>query len=406
MLFQFKTKPEDFIVKEELWFKPSGKWDVFFVRFQKKEINTMDIVQHLCYWMRLERKELGIAGLKDKNGITEQRVSIYKKVLNRIWWEQKFLEVLGQKATILETARHNEPLAVWKNAGNYFKIRLEAKKEITPEIKEKIESNIQKILKNWFPNCFWKQRFGKGYRNFYRAKEIFEKASLIKGGSEWNEQEGLIPPTPLNKGGHPKTDDFEIRFKLQAYASMYFNEYTIKRRQKWQIFLWWDIMVNSNNFETKVWIYNEWKVWLFNYEKCKQEFEWKDLIQPYYLSWETIDITKDNKWRQPTGPMLGFNLLTPPLDTKAWIKDNELLQETDFENLWIKTAKKYNIYWFRRPLWTKPKNLKYERNEKNNLILSFSLPTGSYATIFLWTVLEWTDDKTIIENWLEIPLIK
>jgi tRNA(Glu) U13 pseudouridine synthase TruD len=187
---------------------------------------------------------------------------------------------------------------------------------------------------------------------------------------------------------------------------MYFNEYTIKRRQKWQIFLWWDIMVNSNNYETKVWIYNEWKVWLFNYEKCKQEFEWKDLIQPYYISWETIDITKDNQWRQPTWPMLGFNLLTPPLDTKSRIKDNELLQETDFENLWIKTAKKYNIYWFRRPLWTKPKNLKYERNEKNDLILSFSLPTGSYATIFLWIVLDWIDDKTIVENWLEIPLIK
>ena len=563
MLFQFKTKPEDFIVKEELWFKPSGKWDVFFVRFQKKEINTMDIVQHLCYWMRLERKELGIAGLKDKNWITEQRISIYKKVLNRIWWEQKFLEVLGQKATILETARHNEPLAVWKNAGNYFKIRLEAKKEITPEIKEKIESNIQKILKNWFPNCFGKQRFGKGYRNFYRAKDIFEQASLIKGGAECNEAVGfnslldkipptalkewelpnaslinggrdpdlsgeqerfnyihcipynpsliskakdlrknmtkaekklrydflknldikvlrqqpinefivdfyiaskklvieidwethrsdaeieydkkrtkvleslwlqvirftndevyknfewvcneintslnIIPPTPLNKGGHSKNDDFEIRFKLQAYASMYFNEYTIKRRQKGQIFLWWDIMVNSNNYETKVWIYNEWKVWLFNYEKCKAEFEWKNLIQPYYLSGETIDITKNNPWWQPTWPMLGFNLLTPPLDTKARIKDNELLQETDFENAWIKTAKKYNIYWFRRPLWTKPKNLKYERNEKNDLLLSFSLPTGSYATIFLWTVLEWIDDKTIIENWLEIPLIK
>ena len=389
MLFQFKTKPEDFIVKEELWFKPSGKWDVFFVRFQKKEINTMDIVQHLCYGIKLERKELGIAGLKDKNWITEQRISIYKKVLNRIWWEQKFLEVLWQKATILETAWHNEPLAVWKNTGNYFKIRLEAKKEITPEIKDKIESNIEKTLKNWFPNCFWKQRFWKWYRNFYRAKEIFEENG-----------------TPLWKEQHNKTDDFEIRFKLQAYASMYFNEYTIKRRQKWQIFLWWDIMVNSNNYKTKVWIYNEWKVWLFNYEKCKQEFEWKDLIQPYYLSGETIDITKDSQWRQPTWPMLGFNLLTPPLDTKSRIKDNELLQETNFENLWIKTAKKYNIYWFRRPLWTKPKNLKYERNENNDLILSFSLPTGSYATIFLWIVLDWIDDKTIIENWLEIPLIK
>ncbi|MBQ2599863.1 tRNA pseudouridine(13) synthase TruD [bacterium] len=49
----------------------------------------------------------------------------------------------------------------------------------------------------------------------------------------------------------------------------------------------------------------------------------------------------------------------------------------------MKTAKKYNIYGFRRPLWTKPKNLKYERNENDDLILSFSLPTGSYATIFL-----------------------
>ena len=409
MLFQFKTKPEDFIVKEELWFKPSGKWDAFFVRFQKKEINTMDIVQHLCYWMKLERKELGIAGLKDKNWITEQRVSIYKKVLNRIWWEQKFLEVLGQKATILETAWHNEPLAVWKNAGNYFKIRLEAKKEITPEIKEKIESNIQKILKNWFPNCFGKQRFGKGYRNFYRAKEIFEwcKTVILSDNEGYNLDSSVASLSQNDKKTKKsKTDDFEIRFKLQAYASMYFNEYTIKRRQKWQIFLWWDIMVNSNNYETKVWIYNEWKVWLFNYEKCKAEFEWKDLIQPYYLSGETIDITKNNPWWQPTWPMLGFNLLTPPLNTKARIKDNELLQETDFENLWIKTAKKYNIYWFRRPLWTKPKNLKYERNEKNDLILSFSLPTGSYATIFLWTVLEWIDDKTIIENWLEIPLIK
>jgi tRNA(Glu) U13 pseudouridine synthase TruD len=412
MLFQFKTKPEDFIVKEELWFKPSGKWDVFFVRFQKKEINTMDIVQHLCYGMKLERKELGIAGLKDKNWVTEQRISIYKKVLNRIWGEQKFLEVLWQKATILETAWHNEPLAVWKNAGNYFKIRLEAKKEITPETKEKIESNIQKILKNWFPNCFGKQRFGKGYRNFYRAKEIFEGtlSPFLKGVAEG---QGILKDPHPDKSGssfkkehNTKTDDFEIRFKLQAYASMYFNEYTIKRRQKWQIFLWWDIMVNSNNYETKVWIYNEWKVWLFNYEKCKTEFEWKDLIQPYYLSGETIDITKDNQWRQPTWPMLGFNLLTPPLDTKSRIKDNELLQKTDFENLWIKTAKKYNIYGFRRPLRTKPKNLKYERNENNDLILSFSLPTGSYATIFLWTVLDWIDDKTIIENGLEIPLIK
>ena len=368
----------------------------------------MDIIQHLCYWLRLERKELWIAGLKDKNGITEQRITIYKRVLNRVGGEQKFLEVLWQKTTILNTSRHNEPLAVWKNAWNYFKIKLQAKKEISDEIKKNIENNIQKIQKNWFPNCFWKQRFGKWYRNFYRSKEIFEQTVHMSSSSKQRstplDAKDIVKRENLNT--KIKKNDFEIRFKLQAYASMYFNEYTMKRRQKWQMFLGWDIMVDNNNaFWTKVWIYNEWKVWLFNYEKCKKEFEWQNFVQPYYLSGETIDLKNWNSERTPTWPMIWFNMLMPPQDSKSWIKDSELLQEIDFENKWINISKKYNIYWFRRPLRTKARNLKYER-EKNDLILSFSLPTWSYATIFLWIILDWIDEKTIIENGLEIPLIK
>ncbi len=398
MLFQFKSNNEDFIVKEELWFKLSWKGDVFFVNFQKTWENTMDIIHHLCYWLRLERKELGIAGLKDKNWITEQRISIYKRVLNRIWWEEKFLEVLWEKTKILTTTRHNEPLAVWKNSWNYFKIKLEAKSLISEETKQKIEENISKIQKKWFPNCFGKQRFGKWYRNFYRSKKIFEQ---------------IQPPLTRGSEGdkNPKWD-FEIRFKLQAYASMYFNEYVINRRRKWQMFLWWDIMVNKNNsFGTKVWIYSEWKVIIFNYKKCKEDFESKNFLQPYYISWETIEL-KNNEERIPTWPMLGFNMLTPPLDSKSYFRDIELLKKTDYENLWINIAKKYKIFGFRRPLWTTPKNMKYSREEnkkdkfKQDLVISFSLPTGSYATILLWTIFDWVDEKTIIENWLEIPLIK
>ena len=391
MLFQFKTVNEDFVVKEELGFKLSWKGDVFFVNFRKNNFNTMDIVEHLCYGLKLERKELWIAGLKDKHWITDQRISIYKRVLNRIGGEEKFLEVLSQKTRILDTNRHNTPLAVWKNAGNYFKIKLIWKWDIKDEIKEKIEKNILSIQKNWFPNCFGKQRFGKGYRNFHRAKEIFESADT-------------------------KIDDkFEIRFKLQAYASMYFNEYTMKRRKKWQTFLQWDIMTNwSHAFDIKVGIYNQWKVGLFNYEKTKEEFEWENFIHPYYLSWETIDITKDTNhlWRKPTWPMLGFNMLTPQKDSKSYFRDSELLKETEYAKKWINVAKKYNIYGFRRPLWAMPKNLKYEREQnpkdkfRQDLTLSFSLPTGSYATIFLGTIFEWIDEKTIIENGLEIPLIK
>ncbi len=389
MLFQFKSNNEDFVVKEELWFTLTWKGDVFFVNFRKNNFNTMDIVEHLCYGLKLERKELWIAGLKDKNWITDQRISIYKRVLNRIWWEEKFLEVLSQKTQILETNRHDTPLAIWKNAGNYFKIKLIAKWNITEEIQTQIENNIKKIQINWFPNCFGKQRFGKWYRNFYRAKEIFESQDLSVD------------------------DQFEIRFKLQAYASMYFNEYAIKRRHKWQTYLAGDIMTNWDHwFDIKVWIYDSGKVWLFNYEKTKAEFEEQNFIHPYYLSWETIDITKDSQWRKPTWPMIGFNMLMPPKDSKSYFRDLEVLQETEFEKKGINVAKKYNIYGFRRPLWATPKNMTYEREQnpkdkyKKDLNLSFSLPTGSYATIFLGFMFEWVDDKTILENWLEIPLIK
>jgi hypothetical protein len=57
-----------------------------------------------------------------------------------------------------------------------------------------------------------------------------------KGGAEG---QGILKNSHPDESGSSfkkehkiKTDDFEIRFKLQAYASMYFNEYTIKRRQK------------------------------------------------------------------------------------------------------------------------------------------------------------------------------
>ncbi len=399
MLFQFKSTNENFVVKEELWFKPSWKGDVFFVNFQKTWENTMDIIHHLCYWLKLERKELGIAGLKDKNAITEQRISIYKSVLNRIWWEKKFLEVLWKKTKILNTIRHEKPLAVWKNKWNHFTIKLESKSHINEEIKQKIEDNIKKIQEKWFPNCFGKQRFGKWYRNFYRSKEIFEQEKS----------------SPLQRGtqGVQKNNNFEIRFKLQAYASMHFNEYTMNRRKKWQIFLWWDIMVNKNNaFGAKVGIYDQWKVVLFDYKKCKEDFESENIIQPYYISGEIVNLkNKNNEWI-PTWPMLGFNMLTPPIDSKAYFRDIELIKKTEYESLGIKIAKKYKIYGFRRPLWTIPKNLKYSRDEnkkdkfKKDLVLSFFLPTGSYATVFLGVIFDWIDEKTVVENWLEIPLIK
>ncbi|NCO98282.1 tRNA pseudouridine(13) synthase TruD [bacterium] len=44
----------------------------------------MDVVNHLCKEFGISRLTLGIAGLKDKNAITRQWISIYKSALKKI----------------------------------------------------------------------------------------------------------------------------------------------------------------------------------------------------------------------------------------------------------------------------------------------------------------------------------
>ncbi|MEI8092490.1 MAG: tRNA pseudouridine(13) synthase TruD [bacterium] len=83
-LFSFKQKSQDFVVQEELPFLLSGRGDVFFVFFEKRNLNTMDVVNHLCSAFNISRLTLGIAGLKDKRAITKQWICIYKSALKKL----------------------------------------------------------------------------------------------------------------------------------------------------------------------------------------------------------------------------------------------------------------------------------------------------------------------------------
>lgn len=99
MLFQIKSKPEDFVVEEILWeWVPSWKWDFLYIFFEKENLTTMDIVDDLTRNFHLQRDELGIAWLKDKAWITRQWISISKRSLNKIWWEELFIQNLWKKS--------------------------------------------------------------------------------------------------------------------------------------------------------------------------------------------------------------------------------------------------------------------------------------------------------------------
>ena len=83
MYFVFKEQIEDFIVEEVLEEVPYGDGESYYIFFEKRGINTMEVVEHLIQNLLLKREDIGIAGLKDKAGITRQRLSIYKKKIKQ-----------------------------------------------------------------------------------------------------------------------------------------------------------------------------------------------------------------------------------------------------------------------------------------------------------------------------------
>ena len=388
MLFQIKSKPEDFIVEEVLWeWVPSWKWDFLYVFFEKENLTTMDIVDELTKNFHLQRDEIGIAWLKDKAWITKQWISISQRSLSRIWWEEPFIQTLWKKVRILEKSYNEYWLKVASNQWNRFEIRLCARQDISKEIKNQIENNVQKIRERWFPNCFWMQRFGKWKKNFYEAKDRL-KALAEEYEKKWKLKEADLP--------------YHLRFLLQAYPSMYFNEYVLNRWEKWLFLLQWDILVdrfNSNWVKTSV--YNSQKIYSFDYQKLKKEKADFNFFEPD-ISNECEDF--DSNKRFPTWPMLWWNLLLPMEWTKARVRDNQLIQLSEFDEWMQQVCKIYNLRWVRRVLFIKVLDLKFEW-DKDDIKLEFFLPTGSYATTLVSFILQWIDHLTLKDNSLLIPRI-
>lgn len=374
MYFAFKQEAADFIVSEELSFELSGNWDFFYIFFEKEKENTMDIILWICKEMKLKRENIGISGLKDKIWITRQWLSISKKYLNRCGGETIFLNFLRQRVEILKTAWHNGPLAVGKNKGNHFEIRLRKREELPDEKKQTLELKLEKSKKIWFPNAFGIQRFGKGNKNFKKAKILFD---------EW-----------IKKG------NYEVKFKLQAFGSMWFNEYVMKRWEENAFLLEGDIMVNGwNAFWNWIAIYQWEKLHHFDYRKEKSLNEKSDF-------WRAKDLLRSSdhnpKLWYPTGPVLGSEQLLCPLKSKAEEYDQRIIKESGFQKKGSQISSLYKLYGFRRPLRWYPEFLSWKR-KWGDLLLTFFLPTGNYASVFLAEILKDIDPQWCISNWLIIP---
>lgn len=191
---QQKSNPEDFQVDELLGFEPDGAGDHLWVNIRKRDKNTRDIIELLSKMFSIPEKDIGYSGLKDKNALTTQWISLpmggggVAGVGDNFSGEGVDLSKLVAETLadvpdieVVTVTRGRKKLRTGTHRQNRFNIVL---REL-PDNHEIVEQRLSVVRDHGFPNYFGTQRFGHGGRNVAAARSMFtgnRKTTRFKRG--------------------------------------------------------------------------------------------------------------------------------------------------------------------------------------------------------------------------------
>ena len=161
----FKQNKDDFVVTEIPLYEFSGEGEHLVLKIRKKDLATWDAIELLAKYLNCSTREFGYAGLKDKNAMTVQSISVHRK------YEEQSKSFQNENLKILETTYHNNKIKVGHLKGNKFFIRL---KRVGSIEKRKIEEALGSIVTHGIPNYFGFQRFGIEGDNYKKGKDIID----------------------------------------------------------------------------------------------------------------------------------------------------------------------------------------------------------------------------------------
>ncbi len=329
---KFKTNASDFIVRETLSFEPDGEGTHVYLYIEKTNTNTEWLARQLARFVGVEAREIGYAGLKDRNAVTSQWFSINLEIIDE---EPDWNEFQLDGVKILTKTLHRKKLKRGAIKYNTFEIVLRDIKDTT---KESLTRTINKIQLSGVPNYFAQQRFGHDYNNLTRGARWFNGSQKIK----------------------KRADKSMV---LSAARSMVFNQMLSQRIQKngWEQLIDGEIMMLSGT-------HSIFSVPEINDEITKR-FQQGD-IHPTTALWGRGQLTSENQ------------LL--------------LLEQNVADALsnWCHGLEKQGLIQERRSSRLFPENLSIifeddsSKQSMQKISLAFSLPTGTYATAVLREIIQ------------------
>lgn len=159
----FKASPEDFLVREELGFEPSGEGEHVFLHLQKRLLNTLDLAQRLSSLAGVHPRDIGFSGMKDRQAVTRQWFSVRLAGRSEPDWMQ--LEAAGG-VEVLAVSRHRRKLKRGVHRYNWFRLRL---RELRGDRAE-TEQRLALLAQAGVPNYFGQQRFGHNGATLAQAR--------------------------------------------------------------------------------------------------------------------------------------------------------------------------------------------------------------------------------------------
>lgn len=183
---KFKEQPGDFFVQEVLETEYAGTGEHVYLFIEKVGQNTHWVQKELAKFCGVNSSDIGVAGLKDRNAITQQWFSIYlPKNQDKNWSEFN-----SEFWTVKDVRTHTQKLRKGSHTKNYFRILLrepsfvnstnDASSSNLTSLQEILDSKLQKVQSAGVPNYYGAQRFGHDANNLSLAKDWFEAGKKIK----------------------------------------------------------------------------------------------------------------------------------------------------------------------------------------------------------------------------------
>ena len=338
----FAKNSKDFVVSEIPLYPWSGEGEHLILQIRKKELTTWQMLKYLSSVTGVREREFGYAGLKDKDGMTVQFISMPKNK------EQTLENFYHDKIKIIDRAYHTNKLKIGHLKGNHFFIRL---KKVSPTDAKKLKEAVKSIQKLGFPNYFGYQRFGKDGDNFEYAQKVLS--------------------------GEIKERNKKMKkFFISAYQSHLFNLWLSKRVEISKLFDSFDVneldalfnfpKESIKQLKTQPHFFKLLPGELMHHYPHGRVFIAEDLEAEAIRFFER-DIT-------PTGLLAG---------KKATLSTGIA---ANYEKDFSKEAEAFisQMNGTRRFAWIWAENLEMEYKEQEwQAELNFTLPKGSYATVLL-----------------------